>query len=295
MFDRTIRSFVAAVLLTATVSAGAQGPRPGGARGEGPGGPMDGMFAFEGLMGRQGGRIVAGKPFFANVTVTRDQRLSNGTSISNTVGGMVARNVAGSPYRRMQLPAIGPLANWGSGAPPEFAHIRDVTANKDYMLDVRNQTYRESEIEQPSGRDGQRRRPAQGPAQGQGQGPGGDFNRGNLNTTSEVVTYESLPNVQYTKSVRTIPKGRIGNSADIVITTERWFSPDLQILLKQTHSDPRFGTSSYALSGITLTPDPALFAVPSGYTLEQNRNNNRNNNRRRGPGPDGPPPPPPQD
>ena len=289
MFDKTIRSFVAAVLLTATVSAGAQGPRPGGARGEGPGGPMDGMFAFEGLVGRLGGRTVSGKPFFANVTITRDQKLADGTAISNATKGVVARDVAGSTYRRMQLPAIGPLANSGSGEPPEFAHIRDVTANKNYMLNVRRQTYREAEIRQPSESDNRRRRPAR--REGQGKAPDQNPNRGNVNTVSEVVTYESLPNVQYTKSVRTIRKGQIGNSADIVITTERWFSPDLQILLKQTHNDPRFGTSAYALSGITLTPDPGLFAVPSGYTLEQNRDGNR----RRGPGPGGPPPPPPQD
>ena len=64
----------------------------------------------------------------------------------------------------------------------------------------------------------------------------------------------------------TIPAGTLGNDADIQVVTERWVSPDLQVLVKSEYSDPRFGTTTYELTDIQRTnPDPALFQVPAGY------------------------------
>jgi hypothetical protein len=250
--------------------------------GPGPGGPMEGVFFFEGMVGRFGGKTVTGKPFSANVTITRSQQLPDGTTIENTTTGLLARNVSGSTYRDSKLPAIGPLAASG-GAPPEFVNIHDVTANKDYVLNVNKKTYREFSIRQrgpkPNGDSG-------GVVYRQRGGP--TASGSNNAPAPQIVNYDSLNNVEYTKTTRTIPKGQIGNSADIVISTERWYSPDLQLLLKETHTDPRFGTTTYALSGITLTPDPALFSVPSGYTLNQTTGGFS----RRGRGQNLPPPPP---
>lgn len=63
-----------------------------------------------------------------------------------------------------------------------------------------------------------------------------------------------------------IPAGTIGNDADIPVVTERWVSPDLQVLVKSVYSDPRFGTTTYELTDIQRTnPDPSLFQVPAGY------------------------------
>jgi hypothetical protein len=40
--------------------------------------------------------------------------------------------------------------------------------------------------------------------------------------------------------------------------------------VKSTHSDPRFGNTTYTLTNIQRAePAAALFAVPSGYTIEQ--------------------------
>jgi len=68
----------------------------------------------------------------------------------------------------------------------------------------------------------------------------------------------------------TIPKGQIGNNRVIKVVTERWVSSDLQIPVKTTNSDPRFGDTTYQLTGIVQQePDPALFQIPADYTAIQ--------------------------
>ena len=42
-----------------------------------------------------------------------------------------------------------------------------------------------------------------------------------------------------------IPAGAIGNQQPITVTSEQWFSPDLEILVMTRHSDPRSGETSY--------------------------------------------------
>ena len=71
---------------------------------------------------------------------------------------------------------------------------------------------------------------------------------------------------------RAIPAGREGNEKEIDIVSETWYSPDLQVVVMSKTSDPRFGESVYQLNGITRAePDPALFTVPSDYTVTQGR------------------------
>jgi hypothetical protein len=68
----------------------------------------------------------------------------------------------------------------------------------------------------------------------------------------------------------TIPKGEIGNDRDIKVVNERWTSDDLQLLIKSSNSDPRYGDTSYELTGISLAaPDRALFQIPSDYTVTE--------------------------
>jgi len=72
----------------------------------------------------------------------------------------------------------------------------------------------------------------------------------------------------------TIPKGAFGNDRDIKVVNERWYTDDLQVLLKSSNSDPRFGVTTYELTNIMqAAPDPSLFRVPADYSLrvEENR------------------------
>jgi hypothetical protein len=66
----------------------------------------------------------------------------------------------------------------------------------------------------------------------------------------------------------TLPAGAIGNQAPITVTSEQWFSPDLEILVMTRHSDPRSGETSYTLTNIVRAePQAGLFDLPSDYTI----------------------------
>jgi hypothetical protein len=70
-----------------------------------------------------------------------------------------------------------------------------------------------------------------------------------------------------TKSV--IPTGRIGNDRPIEVIDERWESPDLRLLVRSLHRDPRTGDVEYRLTNIIRNePPPDLFTVPPDYTIQ---------------------------
>jgi hypothetical protein len=68
---------------------------------------------------------------------------------------------------------------------------------------------------------------------------------------------------------RTIPVGAIGNTNVITITSERWFSNALELVLENTHTDPRFGTTTYQLSNIGQSPSASLFTPNPAFTQVQ--------------------------
>jgi hypothetical protein len=249
---------------------------------------MEGSFEFGGLIGGFGGKTVTGKPFQAKFTITRTETLPNNV-ITNTITGVVARDSDGSTYRDAKLPAIGPWAS--SGESHEFVFIKNLTTQMDYLVNLVKGTYQEfpSRPRHPHGGNFN-------PEVGSGKGPGLRGPNGNETVTDNPSATYSDPGIGASYKVDdkkvtwTIPAGQIGNQNDIVITTERWYSTDMDLLMQETRSDPRFGTSTYQLTNIgppsvSFTPDPSLKLVQKGKF-----------DRGKGPrGADMPPPPPPQD
>lgn len=88
--------------------------------------------------------------------------------------------------------------------------------------------------------------------------------------TEESLGTRQIEGVKATgrKSTSTIPTGQIGNDRPIVITDERWESPELkQIVLSRFH-DPRTGDVEFQLTNINRREPPAdLFQVPADYTI----------------------------
>jgi hypothetical protein len=73
-----------------------------------------------------------------------------------------------------------------------------------------------------------------------------------------------------TRTTIDIPVGQIGNDRAIQVVNERWYSDDLQMVVKSSNSDPRFGTTTYELTNINRAePDSTLFQVPSDYTVKE--------------------------
>ncbi len=75
-------------------------------------------------------------------------------------------------------------------------------------------------------------------------------------------------NAEGTRTVTTIPAGAIGNERPIEMVYEKWYSPELDLVVLSKNSDPRFGEQTYRLTNIVRSePDSSLFALPTGYRL----------------------------
>lgn len=69
-----------------------------------------------------------------------------------------------------------------------------------------------------------------------------------------------------TLTTHTIPAGTIGNEKPIVVTSERWFSPELHVVVFAKSSDPRAGETTYRLTNIKRgEPSADLFRIPADY------------------------------
>lgn len=65
-----------------------------------------------------------------------------------------------------------------------------------------------------------------------------------------------------------IEAGRVGNDKPYANVREEWFSPALKMVVMHTNENPRDGRNVWKLANIqTDEPDPALFQIPSDYTV----------------------------
>jgi hypothetical protein len=72
------------------------------------------------------------------------------------------------------------------------------------------------------------------------------------------------------RTTLTIPAGDIGNDRPIHVVGETWYSNDLQLVVKSSNSDPRFGDTTYSLTNINRAePDPTLFQIPADYAISE--------------------------
>lgn len=70
-------------------------------------------------------------------------------------------------------------------------------------------------------------------------------------------------------TVWTIPAGKIGNRNPINVTSESWYSPELQVTVHSRYHDPRTGETVYRLANIRRNePSADLFKVPEDYKVK---------------------------
>jgi hypothetical protein len=94
----------------------------------------------------------------------------------------------------------------------------------------------------------------------------------NANEKKEDLGKQTIEGVEAegARTTVTIPAGEIGNERPIEIVSERWYSPELQLVVMTRHSDPRQGETTYKLTNINRTePAKSLFEVPSDYTIKE--------------------------
>ena len=66
-----------------------------------------------------------------------------------------------------------------------------------------------------------------------------------------------------------IPAGEVGNRNPIVVASESWYAPELQVTVLTKRTDPRTGERSWRMSNVKREePAAALFSVPSDYAVK---------------------------
>jgi hypothetical protein len=251
------------------------GPPPG------PEGPMGGRMEILGFSEMHPGKVVAGAPYSAVAISETIQTLGDGTVIDRKIQSNVYRDGQGRTRRETTLPAVGPLAT--SGQNKSVVTINDPVASKAFVLHP-DQKVAMLLPAHNHGNKGGNAAVGVGPnveariqAREQAEIASGRLKKDDLGTQSINGI-----NAQGTRFTRTIVAGEIGNDKIITITSERWYSPDLQIVVKSVRTDPRFGQTTYTLTNIQRTePAATLFAVPADYTVKQGGPSGRG---RRGPG-----------
>jgi hypothetical protein len=237
----------------------------GPGRGMGPDDPI----AIVGFEGGIGGKTVTGSPFSATFTTQTAQTLADGNQIQRTTTGTIARDSQGRTRRDFTLPGIGPWATSDNPAPHVIV-INDVVAGTQYILNPKNKIARQV----PPLQFGRHRGGHAGGRNGFGhQGPPQDDaeqnGKGVVTTSLGTQTINGVQ-AEGTRYTRTIPAGAIGNQNPIVITMERWYSTDLQMVVLSKRNDPRTGERTTQFTNIQRTePEASLFQVPSDYTVKQ--------------------------
>lgn len=254
----TARVFAGLLLIAGicffSAPASAQGGPPGPhGMGWGLGGP--GGFSDWGFT-----KVVTGEPYTAQAVTTMQQTLSDGATITRKVTASIARDTDGRTMRSQVMSGFG-NSHMSNGA--AIVTIFDPVAHQRIEYDTAHKTARIFELPQgPAGaRGGREGRPAHGPRPGP---PGGS----RPNIVRESLPAQTLDGVtvQGSKTTLTIAAGAMGNDKPLVSTEERWYSPDLQMILSSTRNDPRFGQTTYIVSNLQQgAPNASLFQVPPGY------------------------------
>jgi hypothetical protein len=274
MNAKMVRTWIGVLAIAALVAPGMTWAQQGSPF-PGPGGPGLGIgpadaIAIVGFEGGVGGKTVTGVPFTATFTTQTTQSLADGNQIQRSTSGTLARDSQGRTRRDLTLPGIGPWAASGKPAPHVIV-INDVVASTQYILNPSAKIARQV---QPPQFGRHRGRGGFGPA---GASPDAQDSPGPEQRNQKDVVTTSLGSqtingvlAEGTRYTRTIPAGAIGNQNPIVITIERWYSSDLQLVVLSKRSDPRTGETVTQLTNIQRTePDAGLFQVPSDYTVKQ--------------------------
>jgi hypothetical protein len=231
------------------------GPPPFGA-------PME-LMGFEGM---HGGKIVKGAPFSATATSETTSTLQDGSALHRTFQVSMYRDSQGRSRQETTFTGFGPLT--ASGSSKKMVMISDPVAGVHFMLDDAQKVAHKSALHAHGG--------GAANAESAPDFAGKMQERMQQEEAAGLLKKESLGTqtingvvAEGTRTTRTIPAGQIGNEKPLQVVSERWYSTDLQIVLKSTRTDPRFGTTTYTVTNLQRTePAPTLFAVPADYTVQ---------------------------
>jgi hypothetical protein len=196
---------------------------------------------------------VAGKPFSGRSTTEWTRTLEDGTVVSTHLFAMVGRDSQGRIYR--ELRHFAPVNSDEESKLIEIRILDPVTHTRTSC----NVSTKRCDISSYNAPTSIKLRPA------------GTFDNGKRSLTRESIGNDTIDGIDLvgTRETLTIAAGVLGNSQPLVVTREFWYSPDLQVNLAITRKDPRDGQQVIRVSNVSRAePDPALFKVPAGFTVQ---------------------------
>ena len=270
--------------------------------------PPDGnvvFFATESF----GGKVVKGAPYSAEAVTETIQTLGDGNRIVNRISSMLYRDSEGRTRREQSLKGLGIYGAGEEPFKTIFINdpvagvtfaldSRSHTAHKSvpftFELNTKKGDGQQFEFKVAPGSgattnsvivtaplDGVPGTRAPHPPGDQftlrtGSGAGETFifrtKTNNANEVKELLGKQNIEGVEAegTRTTVTIAAGEIGNERAIEIVSERWYSPELQMVVMTRNSDPRTGETTYKLTNINRAePAKSLFEVPSDYTIKE--------------------------
>jgi hypothetical protein len=213
------------------------------------------------------GGTVTGAPYSGVQVTEMVQKLGDGNTIVEKSQTNVYRDTQGRVRIEHTFPSRP--GSTSQTASRKMVSIFDPVANTSYMLQPNENKAFKSTMRSPrppadanaSGAQTRSRSPRHHEP-GSGNAPQVQTDNLGLQTINGIAATG-------TRTTQTIPAGAIGNTNSIQIVREVWMSQDLKIPVMIKTSDPRFGETTMQLTNVLQTnPDPALFQVPAGYTVQ---------------------------
>ena len=236
-----------------------------------------------------GGKVVKGAPYSAQAITESVQTLADGNRIVRKTTASIYRDSEGRTRQDQTVGNVGPYAVMGE--PRQTIFINDPVSGINYILDARDKTARKFSFSRrgPAGEREQKAvvsvEAATGPAGAEPRkrpmpmmrertwvGGEGTFNVPLKEPKTESLGKQVMEGVEVegTRETITIAAGEIGNELPIQIVSERWYSPELQVVVMRKHTDPMVGENTYKLTGINRSePAHLLFEPPGDYTIKE--------------------------
>lgn len=228
-----------------------------------------------------------GVPFCATVTTEHTQTFADGNRVHTNNNSTLCRDSEGRTRREAGLNLLGAAAQTSA---PKLITIVDPVAGFRYMLDADTKTAHRlpiGPISKPGLKGGVAGVPEKGarvmmyervgtaePGAGatdnvffKKTGPPADGDPAPATDSLGDQTIEGV-HATGTRITTTIPAGEMGNEQPILVTSERWYSPELKATVMTKHNDPWAGELKTQFSNVnTSEPDPSLFQVPADYKI----------------------------
>jgi hypothetical protein len=228
-----------------------------------PRAPIAGTISLE-LESADVGKPVLNAPYSAEAVTEVVQTLADGNRIEQRTTAIVARDSRGRTRREQHGIALGALV---AQAESPIVTITDpstgthLNLNQETKVAHRSQSF--SSIPPPL---------SSGAARGMPSADAGFVTR----ESSPEVHMRKLGKkdlegvrVEGTETTVTIRAGAMGNKLPIQLVSERWYSPELKVVVMTRRIDPRFGETRFRLTNIVRGEPPAhLFEVPSDFRIE---------------------------